>query len=56
MVVFLNGEPYKRILTSLKRGLMDKPYNLLFADSGKKDAGNPRTQRSPRNRNGYAYA
>ena len=33
-ILFVDDE--ERILTSLKRGLMDEPYNLLFADSGKK--------------------
>ena len=32
-ILFVDDE--ERILTSLKRGLMDEPYNLLFADSGK---------------------
>jgi DNA-binding NtrC family response regulator len=33
-ILFVDDE--ERILSSLKRGLMDEPYNLLFADSGKK--------------------
>ena len=33
-ILFVDDE--ERILASLKRGLMDEPYNLLFADSGKK--------------------
>jgi two-component system, NtrC family, response regulator HupR/HoxA len=32
-ILFVDDE--ERILSSLKRGLMDEPYNLLFADSGK---------------------
>ncbi len=32
-ILFVDDE--KNILTSLKRGLMDDPYNLLFAESGK---------------------
>ena len=30
-ILFVDDE--KNILTSLKRGLMDDPYNLLFAES-----------------------
>jgi len=33
-VLFVDDE--ERILRSLKRGLIDEPYNLLFAGSGKK--------------------
>lgn len=33
-ILFVDDE--ERILSSLKRGLIDEPYNLLFADSGKK--------------------
>ena len=32
-ILFVDDED--KILKSLKRGLMDKPYNLLFANSGK---------------------
>jgi two-component system, NtrC family, response regulator HupR/HoxA len=33
-ILFVDDE--EKILSSLKRGLADEPYNLLFADSGKK--------------------
>jgi two-component system response regulator HupR/HoxA len=33
-ILFVDDE--ENILTSLKRGLLDEPYNLLFATSGKK--------------------
>ena len=33
-ILFVDDE--ERILRSLKRGLIDEPYNLLFAGSGKK--------------------
>jgi DNA-binding NtrC family response regulator len=32
-ILFVDDE--KNILTSLRRGMMDEPYNLLFAESGK---------------------
>ena len=33
-VLFVDDE--EKVLTSLKRGLLDEPYNSLFADSGQK--------------------
>lgn len=33
-ILFVDDE--ENVLRSLQRGLMDEPYNLLFADSGKK--------------------
>ena len=32
-VLFVDDE--EKVLTSLRRGLMDEPYNMLFANSGK---------------------
>jgi two-component system response regulator HupR/HoxA len=32
-ILFVDDE--RNVLTSLRRGLMDEPYNLLFAESGK---------------------
>jgi len=36
-ILFVDDE--RNVLTSLKRGLMDEPYNLLFAESGKEALG-----------------